>query len=164
MVRGGKYFIPKQGLFEDVINFKVADITSIDRELATQKSGVVVFKNSLYHLLGSRTSRDNYKNIDIKPAEELFKKINSVLQDKGLFLIGNLHHDHLSEKIESSKDLQQIYQDGKKISCFDNSPIHQALRRSGFAPVFYDCEKTGGKSFADLSCYLPSVWKKIRNI
>lgn len=160
---GIKSFVPKEGLFKDIVDFKVADIMDIDKELPPQKNGIVIFKNSLYHILGSRVN-DHYNRIKIGPAEELFKKINFILPDKGLFVLGNLHHDHFFNRRTMLNKCIELYQNGKQITVFNSSPIHKTLEKFGFEPIFYECDKTGDISFKNLSTYLPSVWKKIRHI
>ncbi|MEI8377564.1 MAG: CheR family methyltransferase [bacterium] len=162
MSNNGKYFIAKDGVFDNVIDFKVANILNIDKELANQKTGMVIFKNSLYHIFGSR-GLDFYKNADINLAKELFTKINSVLPENGLFVLGILSGDHLIPK-DVSLDYNTIFQNEEQIKVFNTSPVHKALKEAGFEPIFYECGKTGGASFKKSSIYLPSVWKKIRSL
>lgn len=162
---GGQYFIPKAGVFDNVIDFKVADIFNIDKELADKKTGVVIFKNSLYHLLGSRIPKD-YEHIDVNPAKELFRKINKVLPENGLFVLGILPHDHFQEGLNALNDYKTINQNGQQIEVFHSSPIHKALESAGFEPAFYECgkfEDKNGKLFKDKT-FLPSVWKKVRSV
>ncbi len=148
----GKFYIPKKGMFDGVIDFKVGDILNLDKNTLPQNTGVVIFKNSLYHVIGSRTN--DYENIDTKPALELFKKINKALPEDGLFVLGTLSHDHFFTHRDFEKLNSFILKNGKAIKAFNNSPIHKALREAGFKPIFY----TLGDA------YLPAIWKKVRHL
>lgn len=164
--KDGIKYIPKNGRFNGIIDFKVADIMNIDKELAQKKTGVVIFKNSLYHLLNSRGENVDYDHINIKPAEELFKKIHSILPEKGLFGLGTLEHDHFRDNYLEDLYLSNVQQEGKQIKAFVTSRIHFALKEAGFEPIFYETEKLSvsenayGK-FINSKYYLPSVWKKV---
>lgn len=162
----GTDFIPRNGIFNDIINFKVADISNINNELEPEKTGVVVFKNSLYHVLNSQTL--DYSQTDASIATKLFKKINSILSDKGLFVLGCLKHDHFySKKQVPQSKLSQLYQNGKQITVFNSSPIHKALRKAGFEPIFYDSSNSNKgifTSFREIEPYFPAIWKKIKHI
>lgn len=161
-------FIPKEGIFKDVLDYKVSDIMNIDKELTQEKPGIVVFKNSLYHLLGSRIkescAEQEYEQIDINLAKILFKKIYSVLPKNGLFVLGTLSHDHFYNRFTMENMCTQIYQDGKQINVFDSSPIHEALRASGFEPIFYERLKINGAISNDILTHLPSIWRKVRHV
>ena len=164
---GRKTVIPKRGVFDNILNFNLADVGKIDEVLSKKATNVVIFKNALYHLLGcghlKNAPKDyKYEDISITPAEELFKKINAVLPENGLFVIGNLSTDHLSRF--SATPLEQISQNGQIIDVYKSSRIHKALFEAGFEPIFYECMKSGGADFIELKTHLPSVWKKIKTI
>lgn len=163
---GLKNFIPRNGVFEKVVKFKIGDAARLNNELKPKSTGAIIFKNSLYHLIGSRPRNSkyvyNYKNVNITPAKKLFQKIHNALQDNGIFVLGTLCHDHLY--IHSEENIHQIKQAGQTISVFDSSPIHKALRKANFEPIFYESIKTGGENFMNCSIYLPSVWRKVPTI
>lgn len=156
---GGTDFIPKVGVFENILDFKVGDVTNIDKDYKAGSIGIFSMKNTLYHLLGSRIINvSKYKDIDTTPAQNLFKKINKVLKDDGLFVFGTLGHDHFFNSSLVTKDhTETIKQNGENISVYQKSPIHDLLRKSGFEPAFYE-------KYMNTKIYLPSVWKKIKNI
>lgn len=159
----GCYYIPKKGVFDNVIDFKIGDIMNIDNDLANQKTGVVTFKNALYHIIGRDV--DTY-NLNLERAETLFKKINSVLPTNGLFLLGSLHSDHYFDPFRiQEKDIIIKNQDGNFVKTYDKTIIHDLLYAAGFEPAFYDKHQTAFTKGHDLiEIYLPSVWKKVKNI
>lgn len=156
-IKNGIDFIPKKDIFKNIIDFKVTDIASINKDFELNSTGLVSFQNSLYHILKSRVlpSLKKYENIDAKPAEMLFQKIHKVLKNNGLFVIGNLQHDHLFDKNSFTNQFIEIEQNNQKIKVFRQSPIHKILRNIGFEPIFYSQESIS-------KIYLPSVWKKIK--
>lgn len=149
---GGIFYIPKKGVFDGVINFEVGDILNLSKKNIPENTGVIIFKNSLYHVIGSRMNE--YEKINTKPALNLFKKINEALPKDGIFILGTLSHDHFFTHFDFNESNSFTYQNGKQIKVFNTSPIHNELRNAGFEPIFYE--------FAN--AYLPSVWKKIRHI
>lgn len=156
----GVDFIPKSGIFDGIINFKVADIFEINQELQPESVGMVSFKNGLYHLLDSRKS--HYENIDLSFAENLFRKINSVMQENGILVLGSLAQDHLYTNAMDNNCVS-LFQKGKSIKVCKTSPIHKALIRSGFEPIFYEILETSNPRVIKPN-YLPTVWKKIRPV
>lgn len=158
-IKNGIDFMPKDNVFDNIIEFKVADIFNIDKEFNPKSTGLVSFQNALYHVLKSRIKKANqrYENIDLNPAKILFKKINSVLTQDGLFVMGTLSHDHLFDRKSLLNNYVELEQNGQKIKVFRQSPIHKLLRESGFEPIFYEQEQS-------LKIYLPSVWKKIKHL
>lgn len=80
------------------------------------------------------------------------------MPDEGIFVIGSLPRDHLYSDAET--DICNLtYQDGKRITVFESSPVHSMLRKAGFEPVFYEKHEKPLYSFKDI--YFPSVWRKI---
>lgn len=138
-----------------IIDFKVGDVEQIDTILPHGKSGVVIFQNALYHILNPND--DIYRpKADIDRAKRLFKKIHEVLPNNGIFVLGNLDSDHLCHE----KSICGLaYQNGERIKVFHSSPVHDALSRTGFEPIFY--EQTDGLCDGHDVAYLPSVWKKV---
>lgn len=160
-VKDGNYFTPKKGIFDDVINFRIADIADIDKKLTYNKPGVIFFKNALYHLMYQMTEDKCLVDFDIKPVKELFDKIYSILPDNGLFVIGALNSDHLIGRNISAENCHKINQDGKELTVYNTSLVHQTLTKAGFEPVFYEqAEKRTDKFIHGRPC-LPSVWKKL---
>ena len=160
---GIKNVTPKEGIFDDVVTFKVADVAKINEFLKPKSTGVVVLKNSLYHLLGSRSKskveNGKYINVDIKPAEIFFKKLHAILPENGIFFFGELTHDHLHDY--STSPSGQILQNGELIKINNTTPIHKALYKAGFEPIFYESMKTGRLNHQELTTHLPSVWRKV---
>lgn len=161
----GTDFIPKKGAFDNIIDFKVSDFFNINQELKPESTAIVSLENGLYHLLGTHLKED-FSNVDLNMAEQLFKKIHSVLLPKGLFVCGVLSHDHLCSKAMFRDKCFEAGKDEKFEFC--DSPIHNLLKKLKFEPIFYDFEsmfKTKPKNFLEqeklLGIYLPSVWKKI---
>lgn len=162
-INAGIDYIPKKDVFKDIIKFKVSDIFNIDKELQPESTGIVSFKNGPYHILGSKET-SVYDNIDLKPAKTLFKKINSVLLNKGLYVLGTLQNDHLiNPHAFSDKCTNAGQEEGKFI--FSNSKIHNLLKETGFEPAFYDFAPMFiTKNKDPIGVYLPSVWKKVKHI
>ena len=158
----GKNYIPKRGVFDNIIDFKVEEIQNIDKELTKEKTGVIIFKNALYHVTGN--SSNDYALVDTIPAGDLFKKTNSVLPKNGLFVMGSLHRDHLFNQNNFDNKYEDLYQNGKQIKVFKTSPIHKLLFENGFESVFYECYKDSKWNNSELNIHLPSVWKKIKHI
>jgi hypothetical protein len=78
------------------------------------------------------------------------------------FYNSNLSFDHLYDCNEEEKT-HLIYQNNKQIRVFDSSPVHKALRESGFEPVFF--EQTDGLPIIKYNAvHLPSVWKKVSHL
>lgn len=162
----GEYYTPKNGIFNGIIDFKVSDIWDIDKELIPKETGIVVFKNALYHLLATGFDGDIGFGPGINNVRTLFKKINFILPQNGLFVLGTLYSDHLFDATAiSPNDLINIYQKGKMVDIYTSSQIHNLLFKAGFEPVFYDLHKQAFPNSPNLgNIYLPSVWKKIKNI
>lgn len=158
----GHYYIPRKDAFNGVIDFKIGDIMDVDKDLAAQKCGVITFKNALYHLIGRDTE---IAKLNLSNAQILFKKINSALEQNGLFLLGSLNIDHCFNSKVPEKDIDSRYQNNKLISVYDKSPIHELLRESGFEPVFYDRFKSSNSKNGLFSGpHLPAIWKKVKNV
>lgn len=147
---------------QGLVDFKVGDINNINNILEPKKTGVVIFQNAIYHILGSR-NYDTYEHISVEPAKKIFEKINKILPENGLFILGRLSKDHLYEP-EFENQTRLLYQNNQRIRVCDSLKLHQALRDSGFEPVFY--EKVPGfhpyRAFNDV--HLPSVWKKVSHL
>jgi len=144
---------------QNLIDFKVGDIEKIDSILPKEKSGIVIFQNALYHILNRKNEAPLQHLInpqeskpDLPAVQKIFEKIHSILPENGIFVIGNLPHDHIYTKSTEPTTLK--YQNNKQIEVFDSSPVHDLLKKTGFEPIFY--EGTPGRS----SVHLPSVWKK----
>lgn len=160
-VKDGIDFIPRKGVFDGIIDFKVADIFNIDRDILPESIGMLSFKNGLYHVLDSTCPK--YDNVDLSIAERLFKKINSALQKDGLLVLGTLYDDHLYSDYMKN-DCVPLYQNGKLIIVCNSSPIHKLLGKIGFEPIFYETVKKRGPIYYNSPISLPSVWRKIRSI
>ncbi|HNW26132.1 MAG TPA: CheR family methyltransferase [Candidatus Gastranaerophilaceae bacterium] len=160
-VKAGDYFVPKKGVFDDVIDFKLADIVNIDKELTPNKTGVVFFKNALYHLMYQIKDDKYLVDFDIKPVKELFSKIYSMLSDKGIFVMGALNADHLFGRAVTADYFHKINQDGKELTVYDTSFVHQELREAGFEPIFYEQDEKTVNDYLSPKVYLPSVWRKL---
>lgn len=145
----------KPGKAAGIIDFKVGDIEQIDTILPQGESGVVIFQNALYHILNPNDAIYRPK-ADTDRAERLFEKIHVVLPNNGIFVLGNLDSDHICKE-KSICGL--VYQNGERIKVFHSSPVHDALSRTGFEPIFY--EQTNGLCDGNEVAYLPSVWRKV---
>jgi len=156
---GGSYYVPKDNIFEGIIDFKVADINNITKELEPQKTGMVVFKNALYHILNSKNSF-SYNRVDTKSAEYILEQIYKVLPEKGLLFFGSLEHDHLYDMDDMRNKYELKYQNGKQIKVYQSSKIHEKLNSLGFKPIFYDFYKDA-EYLETPKCLLPSVWEKM---
>lgn len=155
-------YIPKLGTFDNIVDFKLADIFDIKKKSAGLDTSAVIFKNSLYHLLDIQGYSGNEYLGNRPKIRKLFCKINSVLPKDGLFVLGSLPTDHNFTTEIPTSEVVSKYQKGKLIKVFENSPIHEILREVGFEPVFYDCYKHADGKVSKV--YLPSVWKKIKNV
>lgn len=155
------FVTPNEQKFNGIADFQVGNIRDIDQIIQQGKSGVVCFQNALYHIMDSRTL-DGYEHVKVDEAKDIFKKVNKVLPENGLFVIGSLFFDHLYNCDEEEKT-HLIYQDNKQIRVFDSSPVHKALREAGFEPAFF--EKTEGMPIRKYNAiHLPSVWKKVSHL
>ena len=76
--------------------------------------------------------------------------------------MGSLNADHLHSDKNYLSPVQK-YQNGKLINILNNTPIHKKLLECGFEPVFYDIYKNVDGEICGKN-YLPSVWKKVKNI
>lgn len=155
----------KPGKALDVVDFQVGNIEKIDTILPAEKSGVVIFQNALYHVLDPERKviyGPNHNQIPLKQmdnVENLFRKIHKVLPENGIFVVGSFCPDHRYTYRNKQCPCRLTYQDGKRIEVFDSSQVHDALRKTGFEPIFYEQpEYTDAPK--DLA-YLPSVWRKI---
>ena len=155
----GKYFIPRHGVFDGVLDFSVGDIYDIDSQLKPKSTALISFKNVLYHLLGSRGKEGLFGWINTTTVQQLFKKLNTVLTEDGLFVLGTICQDHLFDPEKTPNDFSEIVHKGKIIKVALPSPIHKLLNESGFEPVFYD--KVPG---IDSDILMPSVWRKVRSL
>lgn len=154
------YFYPKKETFKDIVSFEVKDISDLGDKFNLEKNtGVVLFKNAFYHLMGFSTY-SMAPEPDLGLASKVAKEINKSLDNNGILVIGALKRDHLY----NNNCTRTIEQDGKKINIFDDSPFHKMLKKNGFEPIFYeqvrDC--TGDLIVSGPS--LPSVWKKVRTV
>lgn len=174
-----KYFIPQNSsvnklrcptlfsanteLTKDVINFKPGDIREIDKLVAPQKTGVVIFQNALYHILSETLAYDMEDMIYVDSAKKVFEKINKVLPKDGIFVLGNMACDHIYDSDDEDSSILK-YQDNKQIRVYENSKVHKALYESGFKPVFYEKIQSHTPYCNYREMYLPSVWKKVSEI
>lgn len=156
-------YIPRPGFIDGVLDFKVGDIHDIAQILKPDgKTGVVIFKNAWYMLMGvvmpfdMRTVRASK---GFAAAEKIIEDVHKILPKNGIFVVGNLEADHLYDGVNGSDHL--IYQNGNRIKVCDNTPFHQLLRKHGFVPIFYEHIK-GVREIPDrMMVALPSVWKKV---
>lgn len=163
-MKSGLDFIPKKGVFDNVLDFRVDDITKISTSLKENSVEMVSFQNALYHILGAE-DKSEYRNFDASPVENLFKEINKVLKKDGIFVLGNLRREHL---ISSTDDLRtkciEFSRKGQELKV-DDSPIHQLLFKSGFEPIYYEfTPQYKTLDFKQIGIRIPTVWKKIRHI
>lgn len=158
-VSNGIDFLPKEGVFDNVIDFKVDDFFNMDKKLKPESTALISLENGLYHLLGTH-KKENFNDVDLTLAKNLFKKIHSVLLPNGLFNFGVLSQDHLCSRDDFKDKCIEAGQDKKFKFC--DSPIHNLLKKLKFEPVFYDFEQMFKTSLGKLmGIYLPSVWRKI---
>lgn len=163
-MKSGLDFIPKNGTFNNVLDFKVDDITKIASTLKEDSVEMLSFQNALYHILGADDNGE-YRNFDASPAEDLFKKINKVLKQDGIFVLGNLRREHLISSTDELRTQCIDFSRKKQVLKVDNSPIHQLLFKSGFEPIYYEFTplyKT--LDYKKIGIYLPTVWKKVRHL
>ncbi len=161
--RYNAYYIPKKDAFNNVVSFKTGDICDLGTKLdLPDNSPVIFFKNALYHIISFSPKEGD----DFSAAKNLITQINKKLPIGGLFVMGALPADHMYEnnKHDYSKDLKTIVQDGKIISVYDESRVHNILRNKGFEPVFYQQEFDVMGDPIKNGNYLPSVWKKVRDV
>lgn len=153
---GGKFFIPKQGGFDDVIDFKTADIKNLKEVLPKQETGLIIFKNALYHLFVN-LKENNHEQINHDIAEDLFSKVSAMLPVKGIFALGTRQYDHLY--FVSQSEINTLPASKKNAKMITSSPVHKILRKLGFEPVFFDLTCS-----SNLNLSLPSVWRKARQL
>lgn len=175
----GKYFIPQASsderlgcptlfsanaeLTKDVINFKTGDVREIDKLVAPQETGVVIFQNALYHILSKTLAYEMEEMIYVDDAKKVFEKINKVLPKDGIFVLGNMACDHIYDSDDEESSVLK-YQDNKLIRVYENSKVHKALYESGFEPVFYERIQSHAPYHRYREMHLPSVWKKASEI
>lgn len=148
---------------KELVTFKNGDINNIDKLLIPNENGAVIFQNALYHILSGHDLDYEIEDLlkNVHKTRQLFKKINHVLPQNGIFVLGTLASDHIYCSYYEDKT-RLAYQDGKQIRVYDSSPVHQSLRECGFKPVFYDAtpETTAYSLYRRIK--VPSVWKKVR--
>lgn len=159
----GSVIKPQEQYTKDLINFVSGDINDISHFIKKGESNVVIFQNALYHMLGGT---EIFERVSVSKLEKiflLFKKINKSLSKDGIFVIGSLPIDHIYNDTMLKK-CHYMYQNDKRIRVYDDSIIHKLLYKSGFKPIYYD-KVPDGLIYCKISdVYLPSVWKKVRNI
>lgn len=148
---------------QNLLKIKAGNINDIDKTLKPKENGVVIFQNALYHILCGNELYydidDLLKNVD--KARQLFKKINKVLPQNGIFVLGNLASDHIYDF--NKEDFSHLaYQDGKRIRVYDSSPIHKELIQNGFEPIFFEKVPETTAYAEHRGVYVPSIWKKVR--
>ena len=156
---------PNKQKTKDLIQFKSGNIKDIDKILEPKKTGAVIFQNALYHILSNGDDYDFELSslTNISEAEDIFKKINKVLPQNGLFVLGVLPSDHIySFELEDATHLAYI--NNKQVRVFDTSPVHRALRKSGFEPVYYSLIPAHKAYVNYKDVYLPAAWKKVRDV
>lgn len=148
---------PIERIFDGIVNFEVGDICKINEKELPQNTGVIIFKNAWYHLIGnSSTVFDDamQRNLEVRGPDfgildRVTKDIYKKLPENGILVIGTMPTDHIiemgSEKIINHK--------GKDLKTLE-TPFHKILAQNGFEPVHYD-------RYGNSGTYLPSVWKKI---
>ena len=144
---------------KDVIDFKPGNINNIDKILEKDENGVIIFQNALYHILNIREFGEIPTTIRLEKVFELFKKINKMLPENGIFVLGNLPADHMYTD-ESKTQTRLAYQNNERIKVFDSSKVHNMLYACGFEPVYYEKVPSSTPYCLYNDVYLPSVWKK----
>ncbi len=153
----GNIYLPKAVFIKGVFDFKQGDINDLSQILKPDgKTGVIIFKNAWYHVTGSRHTYA-LDEIDLEKAEKIMKAAHKILPENGILVVGNLQNDHLY----SNNQGRYFFQDGKRIRVCDDTPFHNALRKSGFKPVFYEQIKDKYDENIKKEIYLPSVWQKV---
>lgn len=148
---------------KDIIKFEPGDILDIDNIIKSKNTGAVIFQNALYHILGVFYTHQYPTSVSLEKAFTLFKKVNKVLPQNGIFVIGNLPSDHTYSDFELPY-CHEKYINNKLKKVYDSSKIHNMLYASGFEPIFYEKIPDGTIYLKDTDIYLPSVWKKVKNV
>jgi len=149
-------YIPKPDIVDGVLDFKVGDFNKISQIIKPQdNTGVIIFKNAWYHILGSRDTFDANK-LNLKGAASILKKVHDILPPTGLLVVGNLPEDH----IYSEQKTHLVMQNNKRISVCDETLFHKILKENGFKPVFYEHIKDTFDGIDKSGVHLPSVWQK----
>ncbi len=158
--RWNDFSYPKKDAFKNVVSFEVKDISELGKTYKLDKNtGVVFFKNAFYHLTGYYT-RTGFKGVDLSAAIDVVKQINKSLLSDGILVVGVLDRDHMPK----DGTLSSVIQDGKEISVINNSPFHKMLKENGFEPIFYEQVRDILGNVVTSGEYLPSVWKKVRDV
>lgn len=151
------YFVPKSHAFDGFVRFQTADISELGSGYNLKDTGVILFKNAFYHITGYSAEK---AITDLTEASNVAKAVNRSLPKNGLFVIGALENDHMY----TGQDSHEIKQNGITIRVFDSSAFHKMLRENGFEPVFYDQLRDGIGNKIPWEVYLPSVWKKTKDV
>lgn len=143
-----KHVQEKQGIFDNKVNFQVANIFGIDKiyKNSDPNLGGVFFQNALYHISGNSEPGKSECNFD--NLKTLSKKIYKVLPENGIFVCGRYLKDHIYYNPDNLDDFIKPYND---------SPLYRILEETGFKPVFHDLCVMTDKS---KNIYVPSIWKK----
>lgn len=160
---GIKIFSPNEDLTDGLVSFKTGNILDIDKTLNPKKTGAVIFQNALYNLYNRSCIVGDIDTVSLEKIFNLFKKINKVLPQNGIFVLGNLPADHLYD-CDEDNFFTLKYQNNKCIKVFEDSKIHNMLYACGFEPVFYEGAPSGTPICEGEYFYLPSVWKKTREV
>lgn len=145
-------------MVSDIVDFKPGNIKNIDTILSPGKTGVIIFQNALYHILYKDLYYKSLSPDGLQQVGELFLKINNILPKNGIFVLGNFEKDHMYTTDIGTTNCH--YNNMCNGLVYEDSPVHKLLKKSGFEPVYY--EKT--RDVWNSVIYLPSVWKKVRNV
>jgi hypothetical protein len=160
------FVTPNHDKTNGLIKFQQGDIREIDKILTPGQNSVILFQNALYHILENYFEYDSgdydddyFESLNLEAAKKLFKKINKMLPENGIFVMGNVGQDHMFlPEYDDNSTLKYVNNERKRV--YDSSPVHKALIETGFEPVFYEklSDSTPYGKYKDI--YIPSVWKK----
>ncbi len=180
-----KYFKFKPKYW-DKIAYSEGDIQDIDKHFYEKPIGAVFFRNAFYHVFRPQAEKSRqdgefqgYREMscdEIKEkTAEIIEKIDSVLEPGGIFVMGDIAHEHLitanddaeNDEIASFSELYpDVYFPKGRFSpdtpVFKTSPIVKALEKKGYKPVHWaKCIiEEGFRKEDSVIIDVPTVWQK----
>ena len=174
-----KFFTLKDE-YKGIIDLRLGNIINIGKYRGEKPVGAAFFRNAAYHLCGNNIT-EVIEQLGTKPNSSISSRFNilnyiaqgahKILDDNGIFVIGNNIKDHLfladkslsPDEIIKFKDTPFFNPNLKShirkadLECAKESPLLKAFRLNNFEPIGFSNVEFGG-----LKIKVPTIWKKIR--
>ena len=173
-----KFYKPKAE-FTDQIDLRLGNIINIGNIRKERPIGGIFFRNAFYHLCDNNIVEVINQNAKINQStysryriiDYIIDGVDKVLDNKGVFVIGNNIKDHLflaDESLPLSKTIpfsqtsfynpiMKHHQKYANLLCYKTSPLITSLIKHKFRPIGFSIVSLRTKKIK-----LPTVWQKIR--